>query len=63
MRDDRLVLAARMVMGSGTRPLTRSDMESAAQVLSDELARRAIPYIRLTFADPLEWQAGSPMPE
>ncbi|HEY7983330.1 MAG TPA: hypothetical protein VID73_04130 [Ktedonobacterales bacterium] len=63
MRDDRLVLAARMVLGSGTRPLTRADLDGAAQMLSDELARRTIPYIRLTFADPLEWDAGSPMPE
>jgi hypothetical protein len=63
MRDDRLVLAARMVMGNGTRPLTSADLDGAAQVLSDELARRTIPYIRLTFADPLEWQSGSPMPE
>ncbi|HEV2235455.1 MAG TPA: hypothetical protein VGR57_02230 [Ktedonobacterales bacterium] len=63
MRDDRLVLAARMVLGNGTRPLTRADLDGAAQMLSDELARRTIPYIRLTFADPLEWDAGSPMPE
>jgi hypothetical protein len=63
MRDDRLVLAARMVLGNGARPLTRADLDGAAQVLSDELARRTIPYIRLTFADPLEWQSGSPMPE
>jgi hypothetical protein len=63
MRDDRLVLAARMVMGNGARPLTRADLDGAAQMLSDELARRTIPYIRLTFADPLEWDAGSPMPE
>jgi hypothetical protein len=63
MRDDRLVLAARMVLGNGSRPLTRGDLDSAAQLLSDELARRTIPYIRLTFADPLEWQSGSPMPE
>ena len=52
-----------MVMGTGTRPLTRADVDNAAQLLSDELARRTIPYIRLTFADPAEWQAGSPMPE
>ncbi len=63
MRDDRLVLAARMVIGYGTHPLTRTDVESAAQLLSDELARRTIPYVRLTFADPQEWQAGSPLPE
>jgi hypothetical protein len=63
MRDDRLVLAARMVLGTGSRPLTRHDLDSAAQLLSDELARRTIPYIRLAFADPLEWQSGSPMPE
>jgi hypothetical protein len=63
MRDDRLVLAARMVLGNATHPLSRADLDSAARMLSDELARRTIPYIRLTFADPLEWQAGSPMPE
>jgi hypothetical protein len=63
MRDDRLVLAARMVLGNGTRPLARTDLDGAARLLSDELARRTIPYVRLTFADPLEWQAGSPLPE
>jgi hypothetical protein len=63
MRGDRLVLAACVAMGRGSRPLTRTDLDSAAQLLADELARRTIPYVRLTFADPAEWQAGSPMPE
>ena len=63
MRGDRLVLAARMVLGMGNRPLTRSEMDGAAQLLADVLARRTLPYSRLAFAEPSEWQAGSQMPE
>jgi hypothetical protein len=63
MRGDRLVLAARMVLGPGGRPLTRQDVDGAAQMLAGVLAQRTIPYARLTFAEPAEWQGGSPMPE
>lgn len=63
MRGDRLVLAARMVLGAGSRQLSQSEMQSAARLLADALAARMLPYARLTFADPLEWQGGSPLPE
>ena len=63
MRGDRLVLAARMALGPGGRPLTRQDLDSAAQMLASVLAQRTLPYVRLTFAEPAEWQGGSPMPE
>lgn len=63
MRGDRLVLAARMVLGPGRRPLTRQDLDGAAQMLASVLAQRTLPYARLTFAELSEWQAGSPMPE
>lgn len=63
MRGDRLVLAARMVLGMGTRPLTRAEMDGAAQLLADVLAQRTLPFARLGFAEPSEWQAGSQMPE
>jgi hypothetical protein len=63
MRGDRLVLAARMVLGMGNRPLTRSEMDGAAQLLADVLAQRTLPYTRMALAEPSEWQAGSQMPE
>jgi hypothetical protein len=62
MRDDRLVLAARMVFGVG-RPVTRADMDNAAQLLADALAQQTVPYLRLTFAEPAEWQSGAALPE
>lgn len=62
MRGDRLVLGAQMLLGTG-RPPTRTDMDNAAQLLADVLAQRTLPYVRLTFADPAEWQAGAPLPE
>lgn len=63
MRGDRLVLAARMVLGVGNRPLTHAEMEGAAKLLLEVLAQRTIPYSRLGFAEQSEWQAGSRMPE
>lgn len=62
-RDGRLVLAARMVLGPGDRPPTRTEMEAAGQMLAEVLARRTLPYTRLNFAQPDEWEVGSPMPE
>lgn len=63
MRGERMVLAARMVLGPAGRSVSRAEMEHAAQVLAAALAERTIPYIRVTFADALEWQAGQPVPE
>jgi hypothetical protein len=63
MRGDRLVLAARMVVGTGTRPLSPAEMEGAARLLADALAQRTLPYARLSFAEPAEWQGGSSLPE
>jgi hypothetical protein len=62
-RAGRLVLAARMVLGPGDRPPTRTEMEAAAQMLADALARRTLPYTQLNFAQPDEWEIGSAMPE
>jgi hypothetical protein len=62
MHGDRLVLAARMVLGTG-RPATQADMDNAAQLLADVLAQRALPYARLSFAEAAEWQAGWALPE
>lgn len=63
MRGERLVLAARMVLGVGNRPLTRAELDGAAQLLADVLAQRTLPYSRIGFAEPSEWQAGSQMPD
>lgn len=63
MRGDRLVLAARMVLGAGSRQLTQAEMQAAARLLADALAARMLPYAQLAYADPLEWQAGTPLPE
>jgi hypothetical protein len=63
MRGERLVLAARMVLGPVGRSVSRAEMEQAAQALAAALTARTIPYIRVAFADPLEWEAGRPVPE
>ncbi len=63
MRGDRLVLAARFVVAAGVRTPTRAEMDGAAQILADMLARRTLPYSRLIFADPGEWMQGAPLPE
>jgi hypothetical protein len=63
MRGDRLVLAARFIMVTATRTPTRADMDHIAQLLSDALAERTLPYLYLGFADPGEWMQGRPLPE
>lgn len=63
MRGERLVLAARMVLGPAGRSVSRAEMEQTAQILTAALTARTIPYIRVVFADPLEWEAGRPIPE
>ncbi len=62
MRGSRMVLAARMVLGTGRIP-TPADLENAAQLLADVLGQSALPYARLTFADPSEWNGGALLPE
>ena len=65
MRGDRLVLAARYILktGTGTRVPKHSDMEQVAKRLMDALAERTLPYDYLGFADPGEWMQGRPLPE
>lgn len=63
MRGDRMVLAARMAVASGTRAPSRAEMEGAAQILADALARRTLPYSRMSFADPGAWASGTPLPD
>lgn len=63
MRGDRLILAARFVLGMGSRAPTGLEMESTARTLAEALAQRTLPYTRMTFADPGEWMQGAPLPE
>lgn len=63
MRGDRLILAARLVVGLGARLPTRAEMDNAAHLLAQALAPRTLPYAQLTFADPGEWVQGAPLPE
>lgn len=62
MRGDRMILAARLVVGTGARPPIRAELDGAARLLADALAQRTLPYTRLTFADPGEWMQGAPLP-
>jgi hypothetical protein len=63
MRGARIVLAARMGFGAGARPASRGEMEHAASLLAEALARRTLPYAQLRFADPAEWNQGVELPE
>ncbi len=63
MRGDRLVLAARFAVASGSRPATRPEMDAAARTLAEALAQRTLPYAALGFADPAEWIQGAALPE
>ncbi len=63
MRGARIVLAVRMGLGPGNRPATRPEMEHAAGLLADALARRTLPYAQLRFADMAEWNQGVELPE
>ncbi len=62
MRGARIVLAVRMSFGPGTRPANRAEMEHAAALLSEALARRTLPYAQLRFADFAEWNQGVELP-
>ena len=63
MRTGRLILAARIVVAIGTRAPNHTEMEHTAYLLADALARRTIPYTRMTFADPGEWAQGVALPD
>ncbi|HET9111501.1 MAG TPA: hypothetical protein VFN78_11800 [Ktedonobacterales bacterium] len=63
MRGARIVLAVRMGFGPGARSATRPEMEHAAGLLADALARRTLPYAQLRFADMAEWNQGVELPE
>ena len=63
MRGARIVLAARMAFGAGARPASRAEMEHAAGLLAEALARRTLPYAQLRFADLAEWNQGVELPE
>jgi hypothetical protein len=63
MRTGRLVLAARVVVGMGTRSPSQAEMENTAYLLAGALARRTIPYTRMSFADPGEWAQGVALPD
>jgi hypothetical protein len=63
MRGARIVLAVRMGFGPGVRPASRAEMEHAAALLAEALARRTLPYAQLRFADFAEWNQGVELPE
>jgi len=63
MRGGKIVLAARIVVGTGLRTATQAESEHAAHLLADALARRTLPYTRLTFPDPAEWAQGVRLPD
>ena len=63
MRNGRMVLAARMAIAPGTRVPSHTEMDNAARMLGDTLARNMLPYTRMTFAEPGEWTQGVALPE
>ncbi|MGO8949459.1 MAG: hypothetical protein ACLQUY_17775 [Ktedonobacterales bacterium] len=63
MRGERLVLAARFILKTGTRTPKQTEMDQVAQRLADALTERTLPYAYLGFADPGEWMQGRPLPE
>lgn len=63
MRNGRMVLAARMAVAPGSRVPSHMEMENAARLLGDTLARNMLPFTRMTFAEPGEWTQGIGLPE
>ena len=63
MRNGRMVLAARIAVAPGTRVPSSSEMDNAARLLGDALARNLLPYTRMTFAEPGEWTQGVALPD
>jgi hypothetical protein len=64
MRGGRLVLAARLAMGRGTRAPGQFELDSAVQLLRDALARYTLTYSTIGHADLGAWsQQGRPLPD
>ncbi|HEU5347276.1 MAG TPA: hypothetical protein VFU63_01565 [Ktedonobacterales bacterium] len=63
MRNGRMVLAARIAIAPGSRVPSHTEMDNAARLLADALARNMLPYTRMTFAEPGEWTQGIALPE
>ncbi len=63
MRNGRMVLAARIAVAPGMRVPSHTEMDNAARMLGDALARNTLPYTRMTFAEPGEWSQGVALPE
>ena len=63
MRNGRMVLAARIAVAPGSRVPSSMEMENAARLLGDALARNMLPFTRMTFAEPGEWTQGIALPE
>lgn len=64
MRVGRLVLAARLSLGQGTRAPAQLEMDAAIQVLREALARYTLTYSVIGHADLGAWsQQGQPLPE
>lgn len=63
MRNGRMVLAARMAIAPGSRVPSSIEMETAARMLADALARNMLPYTRMSFAEPGEWTQGVALPD
>jgi hypothetical protein len=63
MRNGRMILAVRLMVAPGSRVPSSIEMETAAQMLADALARNMLPYTRMTFAEPGEWSQGVALPD
>lgn len=63
MRNGRMVLAARMAIAPGSRVPSHTEMENAARLLGDTLARNMLPFTRMAFAEPGEWTQGVALPD
>ena len=64
MRAGRLVLAARISLGQGTRAPAQFEMETAIQMLRDALTRYTLTYSAIGQADLGAWsQQGQPLPD
>ncbi len=63
MRNGRMVLAARLAVAPGSRVPSSMEMEHAARLLADTLARNMLPYTRMSFAEPGEWTQGIGLPD
>lgn len=62
IRGERIVLAARFVIGAGHRQPDYAEMESVTQAVADALAPHTLPFAWIGFADPGEWSQGAALP-